>query len=118
MNLRDHPCFNEKVKGNFVRVYLPVAPICNIRCNYCNQRYDCVNESLPGVTNREISPNQAFEYLKRAFKNEASTQVAGIIGPGDPSANPEATLKTLRLAREGFPDLILCLAANGPGLLD
>ena len=43
-----HPCFNAKVKGQFGRVHLPVAPKCNILCNYCNRKFDCVNESRPG----------------------------------------------------------------------
>lgn len=116
MDLQDHPCFSEKVKENFVRIHLPVAPICNIKCNYCNGRYDCVNESRPGITSRAVSPDQAFEHLKLAFKKESRIKVAGIIGPGDPFASPEVTMKTLRLAREGFPDLILCLSTNGPGL--
>ena len=45
-----HPCFNEESKGKYARVHLPVAPKCNIQCNYCNRKYDCVNESRPGVT--------------------------------------------------------------------
>ncbi|MEQ8956682.1 MAG: radical SAM protein, partial [Coleofasciculus sp. C2-GNP5-27] len=33
-----------------------------------------------------------------------------------PFANPEETLGTMRLLREKFPDLILCLATNGLNL--
>ncbi|MDP4269500.1 MAG: nitrogen fixation protein NifB, partial [Bacteroidota bacterium] len=40
-----HPCFNEGVKHTQARVHLPVAPKCNIQCNYCNRLYDCCNES-------------------------------------------------------------------------
>jgi nitrogen fixation protein NifB len=39
--------------------------------------------------------------------------VAGIAGPGDPFANPEETIGTLRLIREKFPHILLCLSTNG-----
>jgi nitrogen fixation protein NifB len=113
MDLEHHPCFHAKVKGKYGRVHLPVAPRCNIKCNYCNRKYDCVNESRPGVTSRVVSPGQAVEYLKIVLEKEPRIKVAGIAGPGDPFANPEATMETLELAREQFPDLILCLATNG-----
>ena len=45
------------------RVHLPVAPKCNVQCNFCNRRHDCVNESRPGVTSRVLSPGQALHYL-------------------------------------------------------
>ncbi len=33
--------------------------------------------------------------------------------PGDPFANPQETLATLRLIREKFPHILLCLSTNG-----
>ena len=61
ININLHPCFNAKVKGQFGRVHLPVAPKCNILCNYCNRKFDCVNESRPGVTSSVLSPAQALD---------------------------------------------------------
>lgn len=116
VNLENHPCFNVKVKGQFGRVHLPVAPKCNIQCNYCNRKYDCVNESRPGVTSTILSPAQAAFYMEKVLEKEPRISVAGIAGPGDPFANPEETLGTMRLLREKFPDLILCLATNGLNL--
>ncbi|EDX77648.1 nitrogenase cofactor biosynthesis protein NifB [Coleofasciculus chthonoplastes PCC 7420] len=116
INLENHPCFNVKVKGQFGRVHLPVAPKCNIQCNYCNRKYDCVNESRPGVTSTILSPAQAAVYMEKVLEKEPRISVAGIAGPGDPFANPEETLGTMRLLREKFPDLILCLATNGLNL--
>ena len=111
-----HPCFNAKVKGQFGRVHLPVAPKCNILCNYCNRKFDCVNESRPGVTSSVLSPTQAIAYLERVLEAEPRITVAGIAGPGDPFANPKETLETLRLIRQRFPELLLCLASNGLGI--
>jgi nitrogen fixation protein NifB len=116
MNTDRHPCFNVKVKGECGRVHLPVAPKCNIMCNYCNRKYDCVNESRPGVTSSVLKPAQAIAYLTRVLEKEPRITVAGIAGPGDPFANPEATMATIRLIRQRFPELLLCLATNGLGL--
>ncbi len=108
-----HPCFNAKVKGQFGRVHLPVAPKCNIKCNYCDRKYDCVNESRPGVTSTVLSAEQAGVYMAKVLEKEPRITVAGIAGPGDPFANGEETMETLRLVRQKFPQMILCLASNG-----
>ncbi len=111
-----HPCFNAKVKGQYGRVHLPVAPKCNIQCNYCNRKYDCVNESRPGVTSTILSPEQALYYMGKVLEKEPRISVAGIAGPGDPFANADETLETMRLIRTTYPDTILCLASNGLNL--
>ncbi len=113
LDTKRHPCFNATVKGQYGRIHLPVAPQCNIRCNYCNRKYDCVNESRPGVTSTVLAPEQAVEYLDRVLAKEPRITVAGIAGPGDPFANPEETMSTLRLVRRRFPGMMLCLASNG-----
>lgn len=116
MNTQDfnrHPCFNAKVKGQYGRVHLPVAPKCNIQCNFCNRKYDCVNESRPGVTSTILTPEQALYYMGKVLEKEPRISVAGIAGPGDPFANAEETLETMRLIRNKYPDTILCLASNG-----
>lgn len=95
------------------RVHLPVAPKCNIQCNYCNRKYDCVNESRPGVTSGVLSPHQAIAYLKDLNKKLNNIAVIGIAGPGDPFANPEETMLTLNLVKKEFPDKFLCLSTNG-----
>ncbi len=116
VDLSRHPCFNAKVQGKFGRVHLPVAPKCNIKCNYCNRKYDCVNESRPGVTSTILNPEQALDYMEKVLIAEPRISVAGIAGPGDPFANADATLTTMQLLRQKYPDLILCLSSNGLGL--
>jgi nitrogen fixation protein NifB len=112
-DLTQHPCFNEEAKHKYARVHLPVAPKCNIQCNYCNRKYDCCNESRPGVTSTILSPVQSVHYMKALLEKIPEIRVAGIAGPGDPFANPEETLQTMRLAKAEFPDLIFCLSSNG-----
>ncbi len=108
-----HPCFNEEAKHTNARVHLPVAPKCNIQCNYCNRKYDCVNESRPGVTSSVLAPFQATEYLKDLDGRIDNLAVIGIAGPGDPFANPQETLETMRRVSEEFPEKIFCLSTNG-----
>ncbi len=112
-----HPCFNVKAKGECGRIHLPVAPKCNIMCNYCNRKYDCVNESRPGVTSGVLKPHQAVEYLAQVLEEEPRITVVGIAGPGDPFANARETMQTLRLIRERFPRMLFCLSSNGLGVM-
>lgn len=111
-----HPCFNEEARHTHARVHLPVAPQCNIQCNYCNRKYDCVNESRPGVTSSVLTPIQAAGYLKALSDRMDNLSVVGIAGPGDPFANPEETLETMRRVKADFPDKIFCLSTNGLNL--
>ncbi|SHO46493.1 radical SAM protein [Desulfopila aestuarii] len=111
-----HPCFNPEAKGLYGRVHLPVAPKCNIKCNFCDRKYDCVNESRPGVTSSVLSPYQAKIYMEKVLEKEPRISVAGIAGPGDPFANPEETMGTLRMIRKNFPETLLCVSSNGMGI--
>ncbi|MBS2097599.1 nitrogenase cofactor biosynthesis protein NifB [Carboxylicivirga linearis] len=108
-----HPCFNKGAHHTNARVHLPVAPQCNVKCNYCNRKFDCVNESRPGVTSNVLQPEQALEYVKNLKNIMPELTVVGIAGPGDPFANAEKTMKTLRLVKEEFPDMLLCVSTNG-----
>ncbi len=116
INSVNHPCFNAKARKQFGRVHLPVAPRCNIQCRFCDRKFDCVNESRPGVTSGVLSPYQALVYLEHVFEAKKNISVVGIAGPGDPFANPEQTMETLRLVRHTYPEILLCLATNGLGI--
>ena len=108
-----HPCFDKEAKHTNARVHLPVAPKCNIQCNYCNRKYDCVNESRPGVTSSVLAPFQAVAYMQELDSRLENLAVVGIAGPGDPFANPKETLETMRRVSEEFPEKIFCLSTNG-----
>jgi nitrogen fixation protein NifB len=113
---RKHPCFNPEAKGKYGRVHLPVAPKCNIKCNFCDRKYDCVNESRPGVTSNILTPEQASIYMDRVLEKEPRITVAGIAGPGDPFANGSQTIATLRAIKKAHPDIMLCVSSNGMGI--
>lgn len=107
-----HPCYYEEAHRQHARMHLPVAPRCNVQCRFCNRKYDCVNETRPGVTSSIVSAEQALVLVDRVVESMLSLSVVGIAGPGDSLANEE-TYETLRLVGEQHPDLALCLATNG-----
>lgn len=113
MDHTDHPCFSKDARHKVGRIHLPVAPKCNMQCNYCNRDFECVNESRPGVTCKVLTPVQAAGYLDSVLERIGNIRVVGIAGPGDPFANAEETLETLALVRSRYPEMILCLATNG-----
>ena len=117
LKIANHPCFNDASRHKFGRIHLPVAPKCNIQCNYCSRKFDCMNENRPGVTSKVLSPQQALYYLDQAMILSPNIAVVGIAGPGDPFANPDETMETLRLVRDKYPEMLLCLATNGLDLL-
>ncbi len=117
LKIANHPCFNDASRHKFGRIHLPVAPKCNIQCNYCNRKFDCMNENRPGVTSKILSPQQAMHYLDQAMILSPNIAVVGIAGPGDPFANPDETMETLRLVRAKYPEMLLCVATNGLDLL-
>jgi nitrogen fixation protein NifB len=111
--LGTHPCFNQEARHTHARIHLPVAPHCNMQCNYCNRMYSCVNESRPGVTCAILTPGQSIEYLRKYTEKVSNLSVVGIAGPGDPFACVSETLTTLKMVKARFPHLLLCVASNG-----
>ena len=89
----DHPCFGgDHSKAG--RIHLPVAPGCNIKCGFCERKFDCANESRPGVTSKVLTPIEGVERVRLVkqhmdLKGGAKLKVVGIAGPGDPLANPK-----------------------------
>ena len=117
VNLENHPCFNKSEENTSGRIHLPVAPKCNIQCNYCNRKFDCMSENRPGVTSKVLSPKEALRYLTRSLARTPNIAVTGIAGPGDPFANAERTMATMRLVRARYPEMLLCVSTNGLELL-
>ncbi|MBK5939031.1 nitrogenase cofactor biosynthesis protein NifB [Halochromatium roseum] len=119
--VNDHPCFSEDAHHHYARMHVAVAPACNIQCHYCNRKYDCSNESRPGVVSELLTPEQAVQKTLAVAAAIPQMSVLGIAGPGDPLANPERTLATFRALSEKAPDIKLCVSTNGlalPELVD
>ena len=114
--VQDHPCYSEEAHHHFARMHAAVAPACNIQCNYCNRKYDCANESRPGVVSELLTPAQAVSKTLAVAAAIPQMSVLGIAGPGDPLANPARTFATFRGLAEKAPDLKLCVSTNGLAL--
>lgn len=99
-------------------MHVAVAPACNIQCNYCNRKYDCANESRPGVVSELLTPEEAAHKVLVIAGKIPQMTVLGIAGPGDPLANPEKTFRTFELIADKAPDIKLCLSTNGLMLPD
>ncbi len=116
--VKNHPCYSEEAHHHYARMHVAVAPACNIQCNYCNRKYDCANESRPGVVSEKLTPEQAAKKVLAVASTIPQMTVLGIAGPGDPLANPEKTFKTFELISKTAPDIKLCLSTNGLMLPD
>lgn len=112
----DHPCFYGSARARWGGVHLPVAPECNIQCNFCNRLYDCANENRPAVTRGILEPGNVLTHLDMLFRRRCDISVVGIAGPGDPLCEPERTLETVRAISSVYPDLLLCISTNGLNL--
>jgi len=108
-----HPCYSEEAHHHYARMHVAVAPACNIQCNYCNRKFDCANESRPGVVSELLTPEEAAHKVLVIAGKIPQMTVLGIAGPGDPLANPEKTFRTFELIAEQAPDIKLCLSTNG-----
>jgi nitrogen fixation protein NifB len=115
---RNHPCYSEDAHHHFARMHVAVAPACNIQCNYCNRKFDCANESRPGVVSERLTPGQAIRKVLAVAAELPNLAVVGIAGPGDPLADPDRTFAALAGIRRAAPDLTLCLSTNGLALPD
>ena len=119
--VKNHPCYSEEAHHHYARMHVAVAPACNIQCNYCNRKYDCSNESRPGVVSQKLTPEQAVRKVVAVASEIPQMTVLGIAGPGDSLASPAKTFATFRMLQEQAPDIKLCLSTNGlalPALVD
>ncbi len=114
--VHNHPCYSEEAHHYYARMHVAVAPACNIQCHYCNRKYDCANESRPGVVSELLTPEQAVKKVMTVAAKIPQMSVLGVAGPGDPLANPERTFATFRALTEKAPDIKLCISTNGLAL--
>jgi nitrogen fixation protein NifB len=108
-----HPCYSAEAHGTHARMHLPVAPRCNIGCNYCNRKFDCVNESRPGVTSEVLTPEQSLVKFRRVKEAIPALSVVGIAGPGDALANWDVVRRSIELIKGDSPEMVFCLSTNG-----
>jgi len=116
--VKDHPCYSQEAHHFFARMHVAVAPACNIQCHYCNRKYDCANESRPGVVSEKLTPELAARKVVWVASQVPQLSVVGIAGPGDALADPHKTFETCERVADVLPDVKLCLSTNGLALPD
>ena len=105
-----HPCFNEKMHDKVGRAHVPVAPKCNIFCNFCTRDIND-EENRPGVASCVMDADAAIKHVNDVTA-DGPIAVVGVAGPGDSLANEETFKFFEKLASEQ-PDLIKCMSTNG-----
>lgn len=108
---KHHPCFATGAKSNKGRIHLPVSPGCNIGCYFCKRDFNDT-ENRPGVASGVLSPDEAVDAIKKAVELMPEIRVAGVAGPGDTLATPNA-LETFRKVKKELPGIIKCMSTNG-----
>ena len=116
--VKNHPCYSEEAHHHYARMHVAVAPACNIQCNYCNRKYDCANESRPGVVSEKLTPEQAARKVIAVANAVPQLSVLGVAGPGDAVYDWQHTSETFKRVQSAIPDLRLCLSTNGLALPD
>ena len=116
--IKDHPCYSEEAHHYFARMHVAVAPACNIQCNYCNRKYDCANESRPGVVSEKLTPDEAFRKVVAVANEVPQLSVLGIAGPGDACYDWKKAKATFERVAGEIPDIKLCISTNGLMLPD
>ena len=110
--MEQHPCFSDKAHDRVGRIHLPVAPRCNIQCNFCEHRM-CTGIKHPGWTSRLLSVAEAVDLVRSIVsERQAFDFVVGVAGPGDALANDQ-TYQTLALIHQRYPQIVKCLCTNG-----
>lgn len=110
----EHPCF-QNGPAHVARMHLPVAPLCNIKCSFCNPipGNTCLHGCMPGLTSEVYDPSTALERLREVIEDRhIHIRIVGIAGPGEPLFNPE-TFEVLERIRRAYPQIHLCLSTNG-----
>lgn len=110
---KKHPCYSAEAHHTYARMHLPVAPQCNVQCNYCNRKFDCVNESRPGVTSEVLTPDQALDKFEWVKEKIDQLSVVGIAGPGDALAEWKLTKQSFENIKAVNSDVTFCLSTNG-----
>ncbi len=109
-----HPCFSNEAHYQVGRIHLPIAPKCNIQCNFC-ERNMCATEAMqhPGWTAKLLPIGEAVNLVRRIMlTRQGSNFVIGVAGPGDPLANDQ-TFEALGIIHQQYPQTLKCICTNG-----
>ena len=110
--MEQHPCFSDEAHHLVGRIHLPIAPRCNIQCNFCEHKM-CTEIQHPGWTARLLSVAEAVNFIESIVsERQVYDFVVGVASPGDALANGQ-TFQTLALIHNRYPQILKCLCTNG-----
>ena len=109
----------ERMMGSwFEELVLPVAPACNMMCNFCSKDSDCMaNANNPGVLSKVMTPRQAVGWAVSCANKNKRIKVIRISGPGEPLFNRQ-TFEVLKRLNTELPGHIYAISTNGLLLKD
>lgn len=97
---------------------IPVAPACNLMCNFCSKDSDCVcNGNSPQFLSKSMTPRQAVNYAILSTLHNKRIKAIKISGPGEPLFNSQ-TFEVLKRLNIELPEYILSVSTNGLILKD
>ena len=105
---------NNKILNTwFESISLPVAPTCNMMCNFCMKDRDCIsNGNNPEYLSRTMTPRQAVNWAKQSVGENKRIKIIDISGPGEPLYNVQ-TFETLKRLNAELPDCYYRINTNG-----
>ncbi|MDR1942250.1 MAG: radical SAM protein [Endomicrobium sp.] len=106
-----HPCFNAQAHNKYGRLHLPVSPVCNIGCRFCNRSQN-TTQQRPGVSAGILAIDEVSDTVEKALELCPQISVVGIAGPGDTLATDNA-IKAFEQVNKKHSRLIKCLSTNG-----
>lgn len=103
----------EAINAWFEELVLPVAPACNIMCNFCSRDCDCVcNGNSPDNLSKVMTPRQAVNWAVATARRNSRIRSIRISGPGEPLFNNQ-TFEVLKRLNEELPGYIYSISTNG-----
>ena len=113
-----HPCFSNRREDLWIRIHLPVAARCNVKCIFCDHDLGAsCHTSKPGYSSHLMTPDEAIARVIMEYTAEPRLKIVAISGPGEPLVNDE-TFVTMQGVRNNLPEIKFCLSTNGTLLED
>lgn len=104
---------NKTINTWFESISLPVAPTCNMMCNFCMKDRDCIsNGNNPEYLSRTMTPRQAVNWAKQSISENKRIKIIDIAGPGEPLYNVQ-TFETLKRLNIELPHCYYRINTNG-----
>ncbi|MDP4182337.1 MAG: radical SAM protein [Bacillota bacterium] len=104
---------DETLNAWFEELSLPVAPTCNMMCNFCSKEKDCINNgNSPEYLSRAMTPRQAVNWAIASVRRNNRIKIIRISGPGEPLCNNQ-TFEVLKRLNYEMPEYIYSISTNG-----